>query len=69
MKTESSRKMEALSIWNTWLMEDANNMNGHLLRHLLQKFSGIGASTVDKNFKIKLRGGGGKWKGICQRLM
>lgn len=54
-------------------MEDANNMNGHLLKHLLQKFSGIGASTVDKNFKIKLRGRGGgqggKWKGICQRLM
>lgn len=36
-------------------MEDANNMNGHLPKHLLQKFSGIGASMVDKNFKLKLK--------------
>ena len=55
-KTESSR-MEALTIWNIWLMEDANNMNGCLPKQLLHKFSGTGASTVDKNFKLQLGGG------------
>lgn len=36
-------------------MEDANNMNGHLPKHLLRKFSGIWASTADKNFELKFK--------------
>lgn len=66
MKNESS-KMEALTIWSIWVMEDANNVND---ANLLQNFSGIWASTVDKNFKLKLKkkkGGKTFAKDLCNQ--
>lgn len=48
-------------------MEDTNNVND---ANLLQNFSGIWASTVDKNFKLKLKkkkGGKTFAKDLCNQ--